>query len=322
VSAAAPASAAPDVAKAPRMHGGPGSMLFNSARELTDLKDPQKTTLDTIEAAMKDDGPKTEFKDFQAELLSEVKAGKVETAKLDPKVKVIDAAMQTRLDKEADSLTQLHNALEPAQRKALTAIVRDKQTKMEERMNKMKEANAAAPPKPEELAKRRVDRLTKELDLDATQQKSLDGIVSKLAPKMPAPDAMRAEWKKSTDGLLAEFEKDAFDAKKLDFYTQANKKGHAGLQSEVDLMSQLVPVLKQDQRDKLAARLEHPPMMMGMGHMDRGGPGEGRTGFEKHWAGPWQHDEEGPMMPRPTAPQGIAPQAPATTQAPAVPAKP
>lgn len=304
-------------------------MFFRATRELTDLKDAQKTSLDKMQDDMKDEaGAKTEFKDFQTELLTEVKAGKVEAAKLDPKMKAIDAAMQTRLDKEADNLTHLHNLLEPAQRKSLTAAIRVKQTKMEERANKMKEAMGAAAPKPEEIAKRKVDRLTRDLELDATQQKSIEGIVAKLAPKAAAPADMRAEWKKSTDALLAEFEKDTFDAKKQDFYTQANKKGHAGLQGELELLTQLVPVLKQEQRDKLAARLEHPAGMMGHGgpdmHGGGGGPDmhgggggpeghmEGRGGYERHWGGPSMDDEMGPPpgapgAPPPGAPPGAAP---------------
>ena len=165
---------------------------------------------------------------------------------------------------------------------------------MEERWNKMKDAMGATPPKPEDMAKRRMDRLTKDLDLDATQQKTVDGIATKVAPKAMMPNDMRTEWKKNLDGLLGDFEKDKFDAKKSDFYTQADKKGHNGVQNEVDFMSQLVPVLRPDQRDKLAAHLEHPPMMMG-----RGGPEggmDGKTGFEKHYAGPWQ-DDDGKDMP-------------------------
>ena len=313
----ASASAAPEVAHAPRMRGGPGAMFFRATRELTDLKDPQKASLEKIMDGMKDEGGlKTEFKDFQDELLSEVKAGKVETAKLDPKMKVIDTAMQTRLDKEADNLTQLHNLLEPGQRKVLTTAIRAKQAKMEERATKMKETMGQATPKPEEIAKRKVDRLTKDLELDATQQKSIDGIVAKLAPKAAAPMDMRAEWKKSTDTLLGEFEKDTFDAKKQDFYTGANKKGHAGLQGEIDLLTQVVPVLKQDQRDKLAARLEHPGMMGRGGpdvHGGGGGPEghmEARGGYERHWAGPSLDEDMGPGPGGADGPKGPATLAP------------
>jgi Spy/CpxP family protein refolding chaperone len=314
----ASASATPEMHHA-RMHGGPGSMLFRAASDLPDLKDAQKTTLDKIHDSLKDSGPKTEFKDFQAELITETKAGKIEQAKLDPKMKAIETAMQTNLDKEADALNQLHDALEPAQRKELTTAVRAKRTQMEERFNKMRDgmnpSAAGTPPKPEEMAQKRVDRLTKDLDLDATQQKTILDLATKQAPKPGNPMAMRDDWKKSTDALVDAFEKDTFDAKKLDLYSGANKKGHMGLQHEVDFLAQVVPILKPEQRDKMAARLEKP--MMGMGHGGPGGPGggpggpggegrEGRTGFEKHWSGPWQDNDEGPP--------------PAATAAPAAPA--
>jgi Spy/CpxP family protein refolding chaperone len=295
------------------MHGGPGAMLFRAASDLPDLKDTQKTTLDKIHDSLKDEGgPKPEFKDFQAELITEAKAGKIDNTKLDPKIKAIETAMQARMDKEADALNQLHEALDAGQRKELTAAVRTKRTQMEERFNKMREGMnpgaGATPPKPEEMAQKKVDRLTKELDLDATQQKTITDLAMKQAPKPGNPMAMRDEWKKSTDALLTDFEKDTFDAKKNELYTGANKKGHMGLQHEVDFLSQLVPVLKPEQRDKLAARLEHPMMGRGgdMGH-DHGGPGgEMRTGFEKHWSGPWQDGEEGPPPP-PAAPAAAPP---------------
>jgi Spy/CpxP family protein refolding chaperone len=306
---AAPQASAPPVASASaapenhrgRMHGGPGAMLFRAASELPSLKDAQKTTLDKIHDSLKaESGPKTEFKDFQAELITETKAGKIEQAKLDPKMKAIETAMQTHLDKEADGLNQLHDALEPAQRKELTTAVRAKRTQMEERFNKMRDgmnpAAAGTQPKPEEMAQRKVERLTKELDLDAAQQKTITDLATKQAPKPGNPMAMRDEWKKSSDALLDAFEKDTFDAKKLDLYSGANKKGHAGLQHEVDFLAQIVPVLKPEQREKMAARLEKPMMREGMGGH---GGGESRTGFEKHWAGPWQEGEEGPPPPPP-----------------------
>ena len=292
-SASASASSSPERGRGNRVRKAPGAMFFRATRDLTDLTDAQKASLDKIVDAMKDQpGAKPEFKEFQAELLSEVKAGKVEAAKLLPRQKAIDTAMQARIDGETQSLTQLHDLLRPAQRKALTAAVRAKQAKMEERFTKMK-AEGVAPPKPADVTRLKVMRLTTGLDLDATQDKAMDGVVARLAPKAEQPGEARTEWKKQADALITEFEKDAFDAKKLEFYTKANTKGHEGLQDQIDMITALVPVLTPGQREKLAAKLEHPSTVV------QGGPeghAEPHFGFEKHWTGPWQEDD-GPQSP-------------------------
>ncbi len=272
----------------PRMRKGPGQMYFRAARDLTDLKEPQKASLEKIMETLKEQpGSKPEFKDFQAELLTEVKAGKIEQAKLDPKIKAIETAMQTRLDGEADNLTKLHDLLEPAQRKALTAAVAAKQAKMEAHFMEMKDAGVA-PPKAGDITRLKVTRITNDLGLDAAQDKAIDAVVAKATPKAETPGDARTEWKAQASVLSTAFEKDAFDAKKQDFFSKANKKGHEGLQDQVDLLTLVVPVLKPEQREKLAAKLEHPS------HTPQGGP-EGHVephyGFEKHWTGPWQEED-------------------------------
>jgi len=270
------------------MRKSPGAMYFRATRDLTDLTDAQKTSLDKIMESLKEQpGDKPEFKDFQTELLTEVRAGKIEQAKLDPKMKAIDTAMQARLDGEADNLTKLHDLLTPPQRKVLTTAVAAKQAKMEAHFMEMKDAGVA-PPKAADITRLKVTRITNDLGLDATQDKAMDGVVAKATPKAETPGDARTEWKQQGAALSAAFEKDTFDAKKQDFFSKANKKGHEGLQDHIDLLALVVPVLKPEQREKLAAKLEHPNMV------PQGGP-EGHVephyGFEKHWTGPWQEED-------------------------------
>ncbi len=293
----APAASAPPITSAPaassdvrraRMRKSPGQMYFRATRDITDLTDAQRATLDKIMDAVKEpSGAKPEFKDFQTELLSEVKAGKIEQAKLDPKMKAIDAAMQSRLDAEADNLTTLHDLLQAPQRKALTAAVSAKQARMEARFMEMKDAGAS-PPKAADITRLKVTRITNDLGLDRAEDTAMDAVVAKAARKAEAPGEARAEWKQQATALSAAFEKDAFDAKKQDFFSKANKKGHEGLQDQIDLLALVVPVLSTAQREKLAAKLEHPSTV------PQGGP-EGHVephyGFEKHWTGPWQEED-------------------------------
>lgn len=271
-----------------RMQKSPGQMYFRATRDLTDLKDAQKASLEKLMEAQKEQpGVKSEFKDFQDELLTGVKAGKIEQGKLEPRMRAIDTAMQARLDAEADSLMKLHDLLEPAQRKALTAAVTAKQAKMEARFMELKDAGVS-PPKAAEITRLKVTRITNDLGLDAAQDKAMDAIVAKVAPKAETPGGARTEWKQQATAMSAAFEKDGFDARKQDFFAKANRKGHEGLQDQIDLLTLVVPVLTPPQREKLAAKLEHPATT------PQGGP-EGHVephyGFEKHWTGPWQEED-------------------------------
>src|SRR5690606_35611940 len=93
---------------------------------------------------------------------------------------------------------------------------------MSARMAKMAErADGGAdggPPRMHEFsAQKRIERLTRDLDPDAEQEKKVEAL-AKDDPKAPpmSMEAARAEAKKHGEALLAAFEKDGFDAKKLD----------------------------------------------------------------------------------------------------------
>jgi hypothetical protein len=73
--------------------------------------------------------------------------------------------------------------------------------------------------------------------------------------------------KKKMDALLTAFEKDGFDAKKVDVFDA--KKARAPMDQELKLLGQLVPVLKPEQREKLAGKVEKGPSP----HGKRGGMG-------------------------------------------------
>jgi Spy/CpxP family protein refolding chaperone len=63
--------------------------------------------------------------------------------------------------------------------------------------------------------------------------------------------------KKRTETLLAAFEKDGFDAKKADAFDV--KKSRVALEEETKLLQQILPILKPEQREKLAAKMEKGP---------------------------------------------------------------
>jgi hypothetical protein len=172
---------------------------------------------------------------YHTALIAQVRGGKIEMAKLDPLLAAIDKAQQAKKDRDAELLDGLHAALEPAQHMAVVAAVRARQAEHPHR--------AAEP----ETPKQRLDQLTRDLALDPAQRKRVEALLAKDAP--PPAD----EGKKRTDALLAAFEGEGFNAKKLDFGPLPAK---IGLGHDAQLFSGLVPLLKPDQREKLAAGLE------------------------------------------------------------------
>ncbi len=256
--------------------GGPSAMLFQAARAL-DLKPEQKTKLDDAEktahsgaADASREAMKTASKDLHTDLVAGIKAGKIDTAKLEPHYAAVEKVIAEGQAKEADALNTLHGILDATQRKAVTTSVRAKQAMREEKMAHREGTGdgtgagmGADGGKPGWSSKRSVDRLTKGLELDADQQKKVDAIVAKEdAAKRPDP----ADMKKSFDAMLVAFDKDTFDAKKLDAFDA--KKLRAPMEQETKVLTQLVPILKPEQREKLAAKMEKGPS-----------PHGGRAGF-------------------------------------------
>ncbi|MCL2777876.1 MAG: Spy/CpxP family protein refolding chaperone [Polyangiaceae bacterium] len=267
--------------RGPMMHG-PASSLIEAARAQT-LKDEQKTAIDKLEEPLHEQpAPRTEWKDFQKELADGVKAGKIDTSKLAANYTAIETGVHAQREKEATALNSLHSTLDATQRKAVVAAVRAKQ---QEGMEKHQDAGAPdMAKKTEAMNKQRLERMTKELDLDAAQQKKVEAILTKESSGKNGPQDMMAEMKKSNDEVLSAFEKDTFDATKLESFAQAGKKARAPAEREAQFYSQLLAVLTPVQRDKMAANMtrmgpmmNHPGMHPGMN--PRGGaPANGASG--------------------------------------------
>jgi Spy/CpxP family protein refolding chaperone len=248
-------------------HGGPSVMLFQAARAL-DLNDEQKAKIDAAEktahAGASDasrDALKTATKDLHDDLVAGIKAGKVDTSKLEPRYVALEKIAGETHAREADALNALHAALDTTQRKAVTANVRAKQAAREAKMAHRDGADGGVARdgggpdggKGIWTSKHSVDRLTRGLDLDADQQKKVDALVAKEdAMKTARPDP--ADIKKNVEAMLVAFEKDTFDAKKLDAFDA--KKVRAPMEQETHLLVGLVPILKPEQREKLVAKME------------------------------------------------------------------
>jgi hypothetical protein len=109
-------------------------------------------------------------------------------------------------------------------------------------------------------SKRRLDKLTTDLSLDAGQQQQVAAILAK-PTDVPNAAAMQARWadrKTKIDALLTAFAGDTFDAKKLDLGMMPGKTAHEPMDHMVAYYTQLLPILHPDQRDKLATSMDKP----------------------------------------------------------------
>ena len=261
---------------------GVAARLLDQADDI-ELTEEQKTTVEGIQKDARPEPGSGEaaWKDLHAEIVAGVKAGKLDTGKIAANMASLGKALQASLTKEAEALNALHAALEPEQRKAVVAAVRAEQAKQAARAEKRAEhAGEKDPPQAAaERNKKKLDRVTTQLDLDAAQQKKVEAILAKDRDEAMTPAAMKAahgETKKQHDAALSAFEADVFDAKKLEgIGGPATKNGRGPLFGEVSFLTQLLPVLRPEQREKLAASMDRP---WGMGRPGDH-PGGHRFGF-------------------------------------------
>ncbi len=218
---------------------GAASMYFRAAGRLTDLDAGQKAKLEELEGTFKKGPPPTEIVAYHAELTTQIKAGKIDKAKLEPLQAAAEKAMIARHDKEIEGVNALHALLKPGQRTALVAAVKAK-----------KQGHKWGGGAMQGKGKGRLAHLTKELKLDDAQQKHIEAILPKDEPKHDAE-----EWKKRSEATLAAFEKDDFDAKKQDLFVKAGESMKGKGPMDPAFLDKLLPILKPEQRDALASRL-------------------------------------------------------------------
>ncbi len=235
---------------------GPVGALFRAVNSI-ELTEEQKTKLDEIAADMREaeraardtaeaGAPRAEMREAHAALIAGVKAGKIEAAKMEPHYAALEKTAKAREDREADALDRLHATLTPAQRSAVVGSVRSSEGIIAARMKLHERPDAGA----RSFARVRIERYTRDLGLDAAQQKKVEAIL----PQEDRAASTREEAKKHTEALLAAFDQESFDAKKLDL-GQA-KLARAPIEEQVKLFGQLLPILKPEQRERLAQSLE------------------------------------------------------------------
>ena len=255
--APAGSAAAPEKARAVQRQGEVGQ-FFTRARAL-ELTDEQKTKLDAIDerlwgAPKEDETTKGALGEFFAALLEGVKAGRIVDTKLQPHYAALEAQAKVRHESEAMALNELHDILDANQRKLLVDGLEKKYPSAADKAAKPKKP--APPPdkaRAAERSKRRTARVAALLGLDDKQQIRVEPILTRFDTG-PINKAHKEQVDKRMRALLAAFEKEEFDALKLDL----GKGPKARMAERVSFVATLLAILKADQRAKLARTLERP----------------------------------------------------------------
>lgn len=271
-SAALAASSVPSPKPAPsgeaRDHrDGLAGMFFRAAQQI-DLTDEQKAVVSTLEPLLHaTPNVRPAMQTFHTDLVAGIEAGLLDATKIQADLSAIDTAAQAARDAQAGSLGRLHDALDAPRRKALVDTLREKQAARDGGRKPFWGHDGG----PTNWTARRLDRMTQKLGLDSVQQKQVAGLLAKddAPPSGPAgPRGMSDAGKAHLDALLTAFEADSFDAKSFDPSWAADKSPADRLHHQVTFLEHLLPILKPDQRDRLAALFAGP---RGDGGRHRGG---------------------------------------------------
>jgi Spy/CpxP family protein refolding chaperone len=230
----------------------PTNALLRATADLK-LTDAQKATIhaleEQLEANERDTG--AAFKAQRVGLAALVRAGSIDQAKEQADESAAIAALRAHIAKEADILSGLHAALDSSQRKAAVAAARASNAGRAE-----VQPHPGAPEQSEEhRAEKRLDRLTRELGLDATQRQQVAPLlVTEASPKRRPND----ERQHRMDTLLTAFESDTFDARTAGPAPSSSfaDRIRERVEGQVALLAKLLPILRAEQREKLASRIE------------------------------------------------------------------
>jgi Spy/CpxP family protein refolding chaperone len=239
--------------------GGAVGALFRAASQ-ADLSEEQKTKIEAIATDLREGdkneaadggGPGKEMKALHDELVAGVKAGRIDNAKMEPHYAVLEREAKERAARDVDGLGKLHDVLDADQRKKLGEQVKKQEEERNDKAKKAEAAHADAGPRPSPQ-KRRFERYAKDLDLDTEQKKKLDAMIPNEDPKVVT--TMREDAKKRVDITCDAFMKDTWDGKAIP--GPDVKQVRKPMDEQVKFFNSLLPVLKPEQREKLATRLE------------------------------------------------------------------
>lgn len=234
------------------------------AQIATDLRNAEKAAREAG-----DGGARAELREAQDDLALAVKAGKVDLAKLEPRLDALEKAAGARQEREAEALNRLHAALTPTQRTAAVTVARSVEEKRRARIKAAEIADGGS------FGRMRHAQLLRGVDLDAAQAKKVEAI----GIKEVSDAGVRDEEKKQFDAILAGFEGTDFDAKKLG--AASAKHARQQIEHQAKYLAQLAPILTPEQRERVARNVTRPVDGAGMVGRPHGGLGARDRGDDR-----------------------------------------
>ena len=238
----------------------PAAALLKATDQLG-LGVAQQSTVSTLESSLAASGRELglAFQKLNADLAAQVRVGAIDPARVQADEAAITTALQAHVTQEVEALNRLHATLDPAQRVAAVNAVRSAQPG-----NTEEQAVPQGSAGPASL----LDRLTRELGLDGDQQQQVAAL---LAERSGSADVDHARYEQHFQQVLSAFTDDSFDARTtLASMTPAPVDiVQEHVERKAAFLSKLVPILRPDQRDKLATKIENRGPM-GADHGDHG----------------------------------------------------
>jgi hypothetical protein len=221
--------------------------LLRAADQLS-LRGNRSATVLALEQQLHDSWRNVDaaFRAMRDHLAAQVRTGAIDSAQVQADENLVANAVAAHRAQETFALNSLHALLDPAQRVAIATAVRAEQPGR---------AEEQARPELEEGTTARLDRLTRDLALDADQQRRVAALLSAQPTEEHA--YYHADARRRFDAALNAFPTETFDARTTVQATASPAAMvHEHVQRKVAFLAELLPILRPDQRDKLASSIE------------------------------------------------------------------
>ncbi len=236
--------------KRPPFHSGFVGLVLRSGRE-ADLAPEQKIAVGDIQQRLEDEEPPlSTLNDFRADLVSGIRAGKLDEKKLQDDYAAIDQNLLLQQKAQADAIDALHAALDATARGLLVAAARLRLEAMFRARPELADAGGLVE---QARVNHQLGRVKVELGLDEAQAEKVKPMLAKSGVSPAVGEALKARVRAHAEEMLAAFEKDPLDAHALDLSPAGGKSPpHASLERETKFIGQVLPLLTPEQRERLA----------------------------------------------------------------------